>query len=75
MIDILRWENLYLSLRKLHFLADKLHPLGQIVGRDGIQMDPSKVDTVVAWETPTNQDLLQCFLGAIGYLANDLAAV
>jgi Reverse transcriptase (RNA-dependent DNA polymerase)/Retroviral aspartyl protease len=74
-IDILRWEKLYLSLRKLHFLADELHLLGQIVGRDGIRMDPSKVDSVVAWKAPTNRDLLRGFLGAVGYLADDLEAV
>jgi Reverse transcriptase (RNA-dependent DNA polymerase) len=74
-IDILCREKLYLSLRKLHFLADELHLLGRIVGRDGIRMDPSKVDSVVVWKALTNRDLLWGFLGAVGYLMDDLAAV
>jgi hypothetical protein len=74
-IDVLRRERLYLSLKKLHFLEDELRLLGRIVGKDGIQMDPAKVDSVVAWKTPTNRDLLRGFLGPVGYLADDLAAV
>ena len=38
-------------------------------------MDPAKVDSVVAWKTLTNHDLLQGFLGAVRYLADNLAAV
>ena len=30
---------------------------------------------VLAWKTPTNRDLLRGFLGAVGYLADDLAEV
>ena len=73
-IDILWHEKLYLSLKRLHFLADELCLLGQIVDCDGIQMDLSKVDSVVMWKMPTNQDL-HGFLGAVGYLVDDLAAV
>lgn len=35
-------------------------------------MDPDKVDSVVAWKTPTNRDLLRGFLGSVGYLADDI---
>ena len=38
-------------------------------------MDPTKVESVLAWKTPTNRDLLRGFLGAVGYLADDLAGV
>jgi hypothetical protein len=38
-------------------------------------MNPKKVDSVLAWKTPTNRDLLRGFLGAVGYLADDLAEV
>ena len=65
-----------LVLRSYIFLNfDELWLLGRIVGKDGIQMDPAKVDSVVAWKTPTNHDLLCGFLGAVGYLADDLTAV
>jgi hypothetical protein len=38
-------------------------------------MDPEKVESVLAWKTPTNRDLLRGFLSAVGYLADDLAEV
>ena len=74
-IDIFQQEKLYLSLKKLHFFEDELCLLGRIVGHDGIRIDPAKVDSVITWKTPTNWDLLWGFLGAVGYLADDLAAV
>jgi hypothetical protein len=35
-------------------------------------MDPKKVDSVLAWKTPTNRDLLRGFIGSVGYLADDI---
>lgn len=72
--DIIIYSNT-LSKNKLHFLCKELKVLGRIIDDDGIRMDPAKVDSVVAWKTPTNQDLLRGFLGSVGYLANDLAGV
>jgi RNase H-like domain found in reverse transcriptase/Integrase zinc binding domain len=74
-IDILKKENFYLSRRKLRFLEKELKVLGHIIDNDGIRMDPTKVDGVLAWKVPTNRDLLRGFLGSVGYLADDLACV
>ncbi len=68
-------ERLYLSEKKLHFLEEELKLLGHVVDQSGIRMDPHKVDAVVNWKTPTNRDLLRGFLGAVGYLADDVAKV
>ena len=38
-------------------------------------MDPEKVDQVLAWKTPTNQDLLRGFIGSVGFLADDIPNV
>lgn len=74
-IDILTEEKLYLSKKKLHFLDPELKILGRIVDDSGIRMDPDKVDSVVAWKTPTNRDLLRGFLGSVGFLADDIPNV
>ncbi|KAG9221453.1 hypothetical protein CCMSSC00406_0010144 [Pleurotus cornucopiae] len=74
-IDVLTREKLYLSEKKLHFLEKDLKVLGHVVDDSGIRMDPHKVDAVVNWKTPTNRDLLRGFLGAVGYLADDVASV
>jgi hypothetical protein len=60
-IDILCREKFYLNPKKVNFLAKELKLLGRIVDHKGIRMDPHKVDTVLKWPTPTNQDLLRGF--------------
>jgi hypothetical protein len=74
-IDILRKEQFYLAEKKLHFLPEELKLLGHIITRDGIKMDPTKVNNVVAWKTPTNQDLLQGFIRSVGYLADNVSGI
>ena len=71
-MDILKKEKLYLSEGKLCFLPEKLKLLGRVVDAKGIQMDPEKVDHVLAWKTPTNRDLLRGFIGSVGFLADDI---
>jgi len=74
-LDILKRERLYLSESKLRFLCRELTILGRIVDDEGIRMDPAKVDKVVNWKVPTNRDLLRGFIGAAGYLADDIYRV
>lgn len=35
-------------------------------------MDPDKVDRILNWKTPVNRDALRSFLGAVGFLADDI---
>lgn len=74
-IDVLRREKLYLGEDKLQFLCKEMKVLGRIVDDDGIRMDPDKVDALSKWKTPTNRDLLRGFLGAAGYLADNIDRV
>jgi len=74
-IDVLKREKLYLSKKKLQFLAPELRILGRVVDDDGIHMDSDKVDTVNNWKMPTNRDLLRGFHGSVGYLADDVPGV
>jgi len=75
MLKILEREKLYLSKHKIQFLVDEVKILGQIVGSNGICMDPVKVDCVLNWKVPTNRDLLWGFIGSVGYLADDIYKV
>ena len=74
-MDILIREELYVSENKLKFFAEELVLLGRIVDDNGIRMDPLKVDSVVAWKVPTNRELLRGFLGAVGFLADDVPGI
>jgi hypothetical protein len=74
-IDVLKRKTLYLRANKMHLLQPELKVLGRIMDDGGIRIDPDKVDSVLNWKTPTNCGLLRGFLGSVGYLADDLAAV
>ena len=68
-IDILCKEKFYLSKHKIQLFQKELKILGHIVDNQGIRMDPHKVESIRQWKVPTNKDLLQGFLGSVGYLA------
>lgn len=71
-LGILEREKLYLSEGKLQFLCKELKVLGRVVDDEGIRMDPDKVDRILNWKTPVNRDALRSFLGAVGFLADDI---
>jgi hypothetical protein len=41
--------------------------LGHIISRDGISVDPEKVQEVMDWKPPTTVRQIQSFLGLAGY--------
>ncbi|GKG05638.1 putative reverse transcriptase domain-containing protein, partial [Tanacetum coccineum] len=41
--------------------------LGHVVNRDGIHIDPSKVESVKNWKTPESSTEIRSFLGLTGY--------
>ena len=74
-MDTLREARFYLAADKLHFLPKELKLLGHLITDEGIKLDPYKVDSVVAWKTPTSRDALRRFLGSVGYLTSNLSHV
>ncbi|MDF5731950.1 MAG: reverse transcriptase [Rhizonema sp. PD38] len=74
-LDLLKKNKFYLAKDKLQILPRELKILGHVVTDDGIKMDPVKVDSISKWKTPTNKDLLRGFLGAVGYLADNVEGV
>ena len=55
------------SLAKCEFRLSKVPFLGHILSRDGISIDPSKVQEVMDWKAPTLVHEVQGFLGLAGY--------
>jgi len=41
--------------------------LGHVVSKDGLAVDPAKVQAVVEWERPTSVQEIRSFLGLAGY--------
>uniref|UniRef100_A0A2N9F8N8 Reverse transcriptase n=1 Tax=Fagus sylvatica TaxID=28930 RepID=A0A2N9F8N8_FAGSY len=62
-LQTLRENQLYGKLSKCEFWLDKVTFLGHVISREGICVDPNKVEAVVKWERPTNVTKMRSFLG------------
>jgi hypothetical protein len=63
LITSLKEAALYLRSEKSEFHTEEVKYQGQIVGVNGIRMDPEKVQAVKNWETPETLNEVQAFLG------------
>jgi predicted aspartyl protease len=63
----IRRANLKIKLKKCFFCFPNLHFLGHVVGRDGIKLDPSKIDKVKNFPVPLNLNQLRSALGLFSY--------
>jgi hypothetical protein len=61
-LEKLQEISLYAKLEKFGFHQFEVNFLGYIISRDGIHMDPCKVQTIVNWATLTFVRYVQCFL-------------
>ncbi|KAI0992795.1 hypothetical protein K3495_g15389, partial [Podosphaera aphanis] len=62
-LDKLGKAGLQLDIKKCSFEAEEVKYLGLIISRQGIKMDPSKVECVRSWKTPKCVKDIQAFLG------------
>jgi len=56
-----------LSSEKCFFIQRKVNFLGHVVGEDGIETDPEKIEKIKNYPRPTNSDELRSFLAFCGY--------
>ena len=56
-------NDLFVKPKKCHFRVTEVDFLGMIVSRDGIKMDPEKVNAILKWPEPTNVKQVCAFLG------------
>ena len=66
-LETLRKEQLYAKLRKCEFWLNEVSFLGHIVSKEGIRVDPKKIEVVVEWKPPRNVTEVRSFLGLAGY--------
>ena len=59
--------GLKLSPKKCSFFMPKVKYVGHIVSQKGIEPDPSKINKIKNWPTPTNPEEVRQFLGFAGY--------
>ena len=63
----LRKHCLYAKFSKCEFWLEKVSFLGHILSKDGIAVDPGKVQDVLDWKQPQNISEIRSFLGLAGY--------
>ncbi|XP_074265689.1 putative mitochondrial protein AtMg00860 [Silene latifolia] len=66
-LQTLRDNQLYAKLRKCEFWLEKVAFLGHVVSKEGVFVDPSKIEAVSIWEAPKNVAEVRSFLGLDGY--------
>jgi hypothetical protein len=63
----LRDHHLYAKFSKCEFWLGTVKFLGHTISKDGISVDPSKVQEVMDWKPPTSVHQIRSFLGLAGY--------
>lgn len=60
-------EKLKVNLSKCLFVCEEIPVLGDFVGRNGVRIDPSKVEIIENWPIPKTRQQLKSFLGTVVY--------
>ena len=63
----LKEHQLYAKFKKCEFWLSQVAFLGHIISKDGVAVDPSKVEAVKDWPRPKNASEVRSFLGLAGY--------
>ena len=66
-LETLRKEQLYAKLSKCEFWFNEVSFLGHMVSKEGIRVDPKKIEVFVEWKPPRNVTKVRSFLGLAGY--------
>ena len=67
LLKCLREHNLYGKLSKYSFYESNIHNLRHIISREGITMEPMKIEANMEWLVPTNVHEVCSFMGFIRY--------
>ncbi|KAK1647758.1 hypothetical protein QYE76_065563 [Lolium multiflorum] len=66
-LQTLREHQLYAKFSKCKFWLDSVEFLGHVITKEGIAVNPSKVQSVLEWKSPKNAKEIRGFLGMAGY--------
>jgi hypothetical protein len=66
-LQLLSHHQLFLKRSKCAFGVSEVEYLGHIVSKDGVRVDPKKIEAMKDWPHPTTLKSLQGFLGLTGY--------
>jgi hypothetical protein len=66
-LSLLAQHHLFLKQSKCAFGASEVEYLGHLVGKDGVRVDPKKIEAMQDWPHPKTLKRLRGFLGLTGY--------
>nr|GEZ40136.1 putative reverse transcriptase domain-containing protein [Tanacetum cinerariifolium] len=66
-LELLKKEELYTKFSKYEFWIPKVQFLGHVIDKQGIHVDPAKIESVKDWESPKSPTEIRKFLGLAGY--------
>jgi hypothetical protein len=66
-LHLLSQHQLFLKQSKCAFGTSEVEYLGHLVGKDGVRVDPKKIESMQDWPHPKTLKILRGFLGLTGY--------
>ncbi|GJS12023.1 putative nucleotidyltransferase, ribonuclease H [Tanacetum coccineum] len=66
-LELLKKEELYAKFSKCEFWIHTVKFLGHVIDSSGIHVDPTKIEAVKNWASPTTPSEIRQFLGLAGY--------
>nr|GEU60785.1 putative reverse transcriptase domain-containing protein [Tanacetum cinerariifolium] len=66
-LELLKKEELYAKFSKYEFWIPKVQFLGHVIDKQGIHVDPAKIEFVKDWASPNSPTEIRQFLGLAGY--------
>ncbi|GJU90952.1 putative reverse transcriptase domain-containing protein [Tanacetum coccineum] len=60
-------KKVYTKFSKCDFWLDSVQFLGHVINREGVHVDPSKIEAIKNWSTPSTPTEVRQFLGLAGY--------
>ncbi|GJS40001.1 putative reverse transcriptase domain-containing protein [Tanacetum coccineum] len=66
-LELLKKEELYAKFSKCEFWIHTVKSLGHVIDSSGIHMDPTKIEAVKNWASPTTPSEIRQFLELTGY--------
>ncbi|GKB16738.1 putative reverse transcriptase domain-containing protein [Tanacetum coccineum] len=66
-LELLKKEELYAKFSKCEFWLSKVQFFGHVIDREGIHVDPAKIESIRDWASPKTPTEIRQFLGLAGY--------
>jgi hypothetical protein len=66
-LQVLREKQLYANESKCEFWLEEVKFSGHVISKEGITVDPSKIEAIMAWERPKTATDIRNFIGLAGY--------